>query len=37
MHLKFLRAPALAALLASSAPAFADYMVDILKPASPMA
>ena len=38
MHLKSLRAPLLAsALMASSATALADYMVDILAPASPMA
>ena len=38
MLVKLMRVPALAAsLLAASAPALADYMMDILPPASPMA
>ena len=37
MFLKHLRAPALAATLLASATAFADYQIDILPPASPMA
>jgi len=37
MFLKHLRAPTLAATLLASATAFADYQIDILPPASPMA
>ena len=38
MHLRFLRAPAVVAtLLAASTAALADYAVDIIPPASPMA